>query len=126
MGWQLTDYKLLMTENGPIIHIPVTYKDIQLPPAVINFPHTWSRSQAIRYLKQTNFCLHTTIDHDIIEDTLITLGLSAEILDITQVGLEQLVIEDDEPYIDEFGLCIYSLSRVITGFANIVKDLRYD
>jgi len=127
MGYELTkDYTLLMTDDGPVVFVDSPHKveDASLTPARLKFKHGMSRTDVIRYMKVLDGKVSSIVSHEPVITPLLEIPLKDGSLTIEEVELNQLVMDGNEVFIDEFGLPIYCHSELSTSEG--LKDLRYD
>lgn len=118
MGYLLTDYVIIWTDNGPIVRFksPFNRVDLPLPGPIVSFNLGTTRSQILKYFKNFNCKMQVTLSHEPIED----------IVPISDI--EQLLVDTDtgEIAIDEFGCKVYVHSKFMEIPEHTLIDLRYD
>lgn len=129
MGYDFTkDYRLFMTDNGPkvLIDSPFTIgeENFKLAPAELVLPYGMSRTDVIKYLRGLNLKVQSTIDHSLIISPLHDKLLENGLIDLEDIKIAQLVVNEDEIYVDEFGLEVYSHST-LSDESKLI-DKRYD
>jgi hypothetical protein len=129
MGFDFTkDYRLFMSENGPRVLIDSPYtigeEKLKLSPVELILPFGMSRTDTIRYLKNLNFQVKTTVDHSLVFSPIHEKMLEDNLIDLEDIKIAQLVVNGDEIYIDEFGLEVYSYST-LSDESKLI-DKRYD
>lgn len=123
MGYQFHEYKINMTDNGPVVEIfsPFKVKDVPLPPAVLMLPYGMSRTKVIRHMKTLDYSIETIVDHEpIVTDFHKFFNIDQE-----EIGPGQIIRDGDEWLLDDFGMHVYAYS-FLTSEKGQLKDLRYD
>lgn len=128
MGYDFLQYHLSSTEEGIKALIASPFKlngSIELPGALVEFPSRVTRSEVIKFLKNAPYKIITKVSNEPIIDEKTSLLISKGELDLNDIVLDQRLIDENDWYIDEFGLPVFAKSYAVKEKEDKLIDERY-